>query len=127
MLAISLRRVRLLNLARDDRPSDIWSLRDRSSGASTFGVALNGPSGVWVRLQDNRHSYQIGQAASLQLLDNVRTMQFDRPKADAEMTRDDLVRLACSHELEDLSLAFGQKRGTCLQLGAFQPLHARRV
>src|SRR6516225_2106254 len=88
---------------------------------SIFGVALNCPSSVWVRLNDDRQSYQVRQAASLQLLDNVRAMQFDRAETDAEVTRDDLVRLARSHEVEHLPLALCQQCGACLQLSAFQP------
>ena len=79
-----------------------------STASSAHPATPNYPSRVWVRLHDDRHSDQVGQAASLQLLDNVRAMQFDRAEADAEMTRYDLVRLARSHEVEHLALAFCQ-------------------
>ena len=54
-------------------------------------------------------------------------MQFDGAETDAEMAGDDFVRLACSHKVEDLPLAFCQKRDTRFQLGALQPLLVRRV
>jgi len=56
------------------------------------------------------HPDQVRQAARLQLLDNVGTMQLDRAKADAETTGDDLIGLAPGHQLEHLAFA-GRQRG----------------
>src|SRR6516165_12663767 len=62
--------------------SHVWSRRSITRRCPRLSSRVR----AW--LQDDRHPDQIGQAASLELFDNVRAMQLDRPKADAEMAGD---------------------------------------
>src|SRR3977135_2005727 len=51
-------------------------------------------SRVGASLHDDSHSDQVRQAARVQFFRNMGAVQFDGPKADPEMTGDDLVGLA---------------------------------
>ena len=54
------------------------------------------------------HAHELGQALCAHLGHHVRPIDLDRPRADAEIVSDDLVRLAFDEPVEDLALALRQ-------------------
>ena len=71
---------------------------------------LRRPLGAFEIFRDERHSHEMGNVARLHLLDNGGPVMFGRPRADAQLVRDELGRQPLQQKREDLPLALCQQR-----------------
>lgn len=85
---------------------------DSTLGISVVGFAVERPTAAAGRLDvapfvhEHRNSDQFGDAADLQFLHQATAMFLDRLDAQAQLSRDDFVRVAGNDHPHDVVLAF---------------------